>query len=1119
MTSKLQTQQPHMRLWRHSCIFAACLALTGGAHAAQLLLTQIPAGSGGKEPPPNVIITVDDSGSMGEAVSSTDSTSKMTLLKSALRATFGDGTSNSGKIADGRIRLAFQTMHDNGSFIASNGATSIKMGATNSMKSFTGTHRTNFESFISKLSASGGTPSLLMMKNVATYMNAPANKDNPWTTNPGSSTQEYLACRRAYHVFLTDGAWKDQSTTDRTSNGDGVTQTLGDGTTAYNPTNPQVKVYKDAYGDNTSYASTFSDFAFSNWARDLQNGATGTSQKNSSGTTISGNTAAMANGVQGVRPLIRKSGSEVFATTTCTNANNCITTQEFWNPRNDPATWQHLTQYTIGFGTGAVNWPSTATTPKDWDTVASGGGGNSTSTDPNFSGDFAALVQGEVSWDDMLVSNTAEKAIRTSELWHGALNGRGKFYPAKSSADLVNAFAEILDTVIADTDRSFVSIATGSSRLQSGTKVYIAGYKADRYSGSLSSRPLDAETGATLATEDWSADGLLDARNLTSSPRVILSYSGTAGINWGSYSTLPAAQQTKMNQNSLGAVDNKGTDRVNYLRGDRTKELRETSGVFRDRDSRLGDIVNSNIWFTGRPSSGYFNNGYSSFATTASGGMGGRTPVLYLGANDGMLHGFNANTGAEIIAYIPQGIAEGNLRKLSDTNYTHQYYVDGSPFSGDAFIGTTPAWKTVLTGTLGAGGKGYFLLDVTDPSTFTTANAASIVMMDTTATTDADIGYIFTQPVIDEAITNKSKQIVKMNNGRWAVLLGNGYNSTNEAPVLLIQYLDGLKELKKVSPCGLPTSGACTFKGTNGLSGPQPVDLNGDGKVDLVYAGDLKGNVWKFDLTSSSDSNWKASSFGDSGSPNGKPLFIAKQGGVQAIVAAPFVAPHPSGGVMVVVGTGRNLTDSDQSDSSVQSLYGVRDSMSYTVTSGVISITEGLPINTTSDTGVPTSLVEQTRDPAVIENNNNNYYGSSSNPVDYSVKSGWYLNLPLSAERMIQNISPFVGSLIFVRTMIPKVAAAETTTVETCSPSPTQERSFVTVIDMFSGAAPTFAVFGVDNANTSETNSTDSVLMDTVNATRKIMPSADCPVGQVCTNDPIKVPTTTGATANWREIK
>jgi type IV pilus assembly protein PilY1 len=286
--------------------------------------------------------------------------------------------------------------------------------------------------------------------------------------------------------------------------------------------------------------------------------------------------------------------------------------------------------------------------------------------------------------------------------------------------------------------------------------------------------------------------------------RFVFSYNGTKGINWKIFKDLPNAQKDKLKLTAADKVDNKGQERVDYLRGDRTKEASQSGGIFRDRGSRLGDIVNSNIWYTGKPASGYSMNGYYAFRSNANGGKGGRTPMVYVGANDGMLHGFAASNGTELMAYIPQGIAEGDLRKLTDTNYDHQYFVDGSPFTGDAFIGSTPAWTTVLVGTLGAGGKGYFVLDVTDPANFTVANAGALVLTDTTKSSDPDLGHIISPPLVDSAVDNKSRQIVKMNGpsgGRWAVVLGNGYNSINEAPVLVIQYLDGDKEIKKLSPC------------------------------------------------------------------------------------------------------------------------------------------------------------------------------------------------------------------------------------------------------------------------------------------------------------------------------
>nr|WP_315465092.1 PilC/PilY family type IV pilus protein [uncultured Rhodoferax sp.] len=1100
------------------------------SHGEQLLLSTIPAGSGGREPAPNVIVSVDDSGSMAWDINTDNTTRiaanrKITILKNALKNTFGNGTSNSGSIPDGRIRLAFQAMHDNGEFITNGGAKRIRLGATNSMKPFSGTHRANFNTFIDTLTADNGTPSHDMMMNVAAYMNAPAHISNPWADNPGTAqTTPYLACRRTYHVFLTDGAWNSQADTQRTSQGDGVSRTLPNGT-VYDKNAATSKVYKDNYGDDADFASTLSDLAFANWSKDMQDGNAGTSIRDSAGTLVTGNTQNMANTV---RPLIKKAGAETFATTACTSASNCIATPEFWNPKNDPATWQHITQYTIGFGIGAVNWPNTASTPVDWDN-------NNTARD-NYGGDFSKLVQGAVTWGDVAVDdldNTPD--VRTSELWHMAINGRGKFYPAKTANDLDAAFTEILNTVIGDTSRPLVSIATSSSRLGTDVSAFIAGFNADKYSGSLVARPLNSSTGSIESTVTWSASSMLDAittANLTN--RFVYSYNGTTGINWKTYSNLPSTQQTELAKNSSGVADSNGQNRVDYIRGDRSKEIANTGGIFRDRDSRLGDIVNSNLWYIGKPASGYSSSSYITFRGTGTNGKGGRLPVVYVGANDGMLHGFAAQSwptssptiagGKEVMAYIPQGVAEGNLRKLTYTNYTHNYFVDGTPITGDAEIGTTPTWKTVLFGTLGLGGKGYFLLDVTDPANFTESNVSSLVITDTTASTDADIGYITSPPIIDNSYTTKSRQIVKLNDGKWAVITGNGYNSTNEAPVLFIQYLDGTKGIKKLSPCGFPiASTTCAYKGTNGLSTPQPIDLNGDGKVDVVYAGDLKGNIWKFDITSSTSADWKVS-FSNSTNLLGRPFFIAKQGN-QSFTSAPFWMSHPQGGISIAIATGRNITDADQSDTtSTQTLYSLWDNSSYSVnaSTNTLTISDATPINTATDTGIPSTLVQQTTTSTATVDGGNNYYASSSNSVDYSTKRGWYLNWAIAGQRNIQNIRLFEGQKILVQTMIPKTSA--NANQETCSLSATAERNFLTIVNMFSGKPPADAPFTLTDTRTSNTSLTtletlggDTTMLTTDGKNKFV--SSRCAQGENCPSTDTNISKYTGSRGNWQQLQ
>jgi len=490
--------------------------------------------------------------------------------------------------------------------------------------------------------------------------------------------------------------------------------------------------------------------------------------------------------------------------------------------------------------------------------------------------------------------------------------------------------------------------------------------------------------------------------------------------------------------------------------------------------------------------------------------------MVYIGANDGMLHGFSATDGSELIAYIPQGVAQGDLRKLTDTTYVHRYFVDGSPFTGDAYIGSTPAWKTVLTGTLGAGGKGYFVLDVTDPSQFTASNAASTVMIDTTASTDADLGHIMSPPVVDDGIPNMSRQIVKLNNDRWAVVMGNGVNSTNEAPVLIIQYLDGDKAIKKLSPCTFPTSGTCSFKGTNGLSSPQLIDLNGDGRVDIAYAGDIKGNVWKFNLAASADTSWSTAF-------SGQPFFVAKRGSTtQPITAAPYWMPHPSGGIMVAVGTGINVTDADQTNTATQSIFGLWDKSTFTESSSsrIVTVTDSTVVNTVADPAL-TTLVQQSYDTTAIVDAGSNYYNSTNNSVDFATKRGWYLDWPLSGQRMLSNIRAFSGQKIQVQTVIPKTGSASGT--ESCSASATTERSFQSVLNMFQGtppASPPFTFLDPDLVNTLatmvETSAGDTTLIRTDSKIKLL--SSNCPVGQICNAREFNPGAFLGLRANWRQV-
>ena len=1017
---------------RHSLSAAALLLMaTGAAQAGQMTFSQIPPGAGATEPAPNIIVSVDDSGSMGWDINGcltsdfdtgyygfiTDPNrpagapacpngnsalpSRISSLRSALVGTFGDpSTGTTGIISDDRIRLGWQTMWDNGKSSRptgqNNDQSALQTNKTNSVKSFSGPHRTAFNNFIKSLKAKQGTPSHKMMANVFSYMSA-TGADGPFAAKPSTTGSPYLSCRRSYHILMTDGAWNSEDQTSaKAYNFDGTARTLPDGTSYL--LDSQTRLYRDSYGDNKG---TLADWAMKNWATDFQ---------------------TLTNDVRALKPVEN------------TVTVGGIALAPYWNPKNNPMTWQGVTQYTIGFGNTATYW---GTTPA-WDA----------STDDNYGGDYPNLVNGTANWLDLFSGGSLEFK-RPSDLWHAALNGRGKYFPARSPDDLKDAFEDILSDILSQTAKPRVSIATSSTRLTTNAFAYIAKYNSENWTGDLSAYALNGKTGLPSTNAAWTASTLMDSASTATfdpSTRVVLTHDGSVGkgFKWGNLSS----DQKSLLRNGTTDDEELGKARLNFIRGDRTKEARETGGYLRNRASRMGDIVNSNIWYTGKPlrmDTDY--SGHDSFRTSKK----DRTPIVYVGANDGMLHGFNAKTGEEVLAYVPLG-AYAKLRNFTQTGYTHQYFVDGHPFTGDAY---SSGWKTFLVGTLGAGGKGYFILDVTSGAFADPGSAdSSVVVKDETATTDGDIGHIFAAPTVDNGTQTISQQIVKLNNNRWAVLMGNGYNSTNERPVLLIQYLSGSKELDTI------VADSDTGE-TNGLGAPRAVDIDGNGTMDVVYAGDLKGNLWKFNLVSTDESDWGVSNWsGDtvcSNSPSCVPLFVAKTSGgaTQPITAAPVALTHPYGGKQIMFGTGKDLIASDRSASSPQgqTVYSVWDKTTYALNSSNVLSSNGSGARISTGRS---ALVEQT-----VTGTANGLVSTSTNTVAYSIsdssaKRGWYLDLPVSGERVLANPLYLGESTVLVGSVVPKEAIEG----ETCDLSSAVDKGYITALNAISGKGGSTPLFG-----------------------------------------------------------
>ncbi len=611
-------------------------------------------------------------------------------------------------------------------------------------------------------------------------------------------------------------------------------------------------------------------------------------------------------------------------------------------PGVDEADHQHMVTYTVAFGVTGTMDPFDTKTP-----------GVASDTDP---------TDGSFSWPDPFAGNSE----KIDDLWHAAYNGRGQFLSAQNPADLNESLGDAISS-IADRTSSAAAVAFNSTSLGTDSVVYFARFLSSTWSGELLAHTLDPFTGAIASSPSWNAATTLNAQ--IPSTRTIITYNDDtgSGVAFNSLASLSTKQQNDLNRGPSGA-DGLGQDRIDYLRGDRSDE--GTGNNFRVRSGVLGDIIHSNPVYVGKPQLRYPDNfpdpGYDSFKTANA----GRDGIIYVGANDGMLHGFDEMTGEERIAYMPNALfsngASSGLHYLTDPAYSHRYYVDLSPVVADVYLGG--AWKTVLVGGLRGGGQGLFALDVTDPSTLDETNAASIVKWEFTPSDDPDLGYTYSKPTI-----------ARLNNGEWAAIVGNGYNNSGDgkAHLFVINMADG-------SHIDITAAGSeGSLADPNGLSAPGVVDNDGDGVADLAYAGDLFGNLYKFDLSSFTSDL----------------LFD----GTQPITSKPVAARHPteSGNntepnILVFFGTGQYLIEGDKASASTQSFYGIWDGGSNS------------PIT-------PADLLEQTY------TTTGSYRIMTDNDINYGTQNskdkGWKINFT-GGERIIAD--PLVrGDFVVFTTMQP----------------------------------------------------------------------------------------------------
>ncbi len=527
---------------------------------------------------------------------------------------------------------------------------------------------------------------------------------------------------------------------------------------------------------------------------------------------------------------------------------------------------------------------------------------------------------------------------------------------------------EILCFQAAPADQAGTSVGVNqqqATKIASGTQAYLAYYYASNWTGRLTASDLlyDASTQSIsiAAVANWDAScnltGVAAGQNCltTNAPgpiapqsppsRTMLTWNGAIGIPFEWRSLTPAEQ------NTLDLGDPLTANRLTYLRGDRSNEITPLGvGLYRAREGVLGDIIDSSPTWVGPPASPYSarwhdlaraadpiteNSGAQNYTQFLAADKT-RLNVVYVGANDGFLHGFRSgsfsagggyvnnaatpNDGLEVLAYMPGAVLQSIHNAVDPTldysnpQYSHNFYVDATPGTDALFYGGM--WHTWLVGGLGAGGAAIYALDVTDPTQFSEGNAANIVKGEWTpasiacanvAKCGANMGNTYGTPVIR-----------RLHDGKWGIIFGNGFGSTSGDAGIYVMLVNAAGGVSATYYLGTGQSGS-----KDGIAYVSPADLDGDHITDYVYAGDLLGNVWRFDLTSVKENAWTASA---------APLFTVPSAAPITTKLQLVILPATSSSLqrmMIEFGTGQKTPQSNlvpaQYLIGAQSLYGVWD--------------------------------------------------------------------------------------------------------------------------------------------------------------------------------------------------
>lgn len=770
------------------------------------------------------------------------------------------------------------------------------------------------------------------------------------------------SCQKNYTILSTDGYWNGSSV-GKDSFGNNIGDT--DSAAGINSVNTLPNSPAAPYRDGNARSGTLADVAKWFYDNDLRNGPD------------SINDAAHGNGIA----------------TTVAGAKAHYSNADVRSTPADPAAWQHMVTFTLGLGMdGLLHY------------------------DPDYltgtSADYEALKSERKTWG--IPGN--DKQENVDDLWHAAVNGHGQYFSARNPTQLVSSLGTALSAIERQVGAASASATSNMEPVAGDNYLYAASYATD-WTGDLESQTVSVSSsnaGTVSTTALWSAQAKLQARDFSASPRKILTYSSTLSasngyakdLTWGNLTATEAAYfsitgmstyvaggtletNSGCSTTTAGSSPAKCSPLLDYLTGSSSGG----AAAFRTRAKILGDIVDTKPVYVNGPGFKYTDAGYGAWQPS-------RSKAVYVSANDGMLHAFDADGltgGTEKWAYVPSFVLN-KLWKLADSNYAsnHQFLVDGPISVGDVYInkGGTNQWRTVLVAGLGKGGNGYFAIDVTNPD-------VPEVLWEFTTT---KMGY-----------TYGNAEITKLPDGTWVAIFASGYDNVPAASGGNAPSGDGVGRIYvvKISDGSLlytiSTGAGSTSAPSNlGRISTWVADSSTDNTALFVYAGDMLGNLWRIALpTVTPAAGTTLSTY-----PAVLKLFTAPTGQMITVKPELGTTDGSTDHRLVFFGTGRYLSLDDKTDLTQQSIYGIYDD---------VLVTNATTMATQS------SLVQQTlcgqginpqpaACPATVPTT---YRTTTTNAVPLGLGAGkvrgWYINLPdmgVGSERA--NVDPALqlGTLV-----------------------------------------------------------------------------------------------------------